>query len=59
LVWLSTQILVEEGGGVTATATPPATTSPMTNPAITFEKVDAFFMTATLAFLPENSFNKN
>ena len=46
LVRLSTQTFVGGVSGVTATATPPAITAPITKPAITFVNVDTEFMGA-------------
>ena len=44
LVRLSTQTFVGGVSGVTATATPPATTAPITKPLITFVNVETEFM---------------
>ncbi|NDD60224.1 MAG: hypothetical protein EB011_02835 [Actinobacteria bacterium] len=56
---LSTQIFVREFVGVTATATPPATTAPMTNPIMILENVDSGLMRVTLSCDSENFFNGN
>ena len=45
--------------GETATATPPATTAPITKPLITLVNVDTVFMRETLSLLPERTFNGN
>ena len=52
LVRLSTQTFVGGVSGVTATATPPATTAPVTKPIITFENVETGFMARNLPFFP-------
>ena len=59
LVRLSTHTFVGGVSGDTATATPPATTAPITNPLITLVNVDTVFMRQTLSLLPERSFNGN
>ena len=59
LVRLSTQTLVGGMSGVTATATPPATTAPVTKPLITLANVDTVFMGQTLSFFPERFFKGN
>jgi hypothetical protein len=59
LVRLSTQTFVGGVLGVTATATPPATTAPARNPIITFENVDSGFMEGTFTFFPERIFKTN
>ena len=59
LVRLSTQTFVGGVSGVTATATPPATTAPITKPLITLVNVDREFMGRTLSLFPERFFNLN
>ena len=59
LVRLSTHTFVGGVLGVTATATPPATTAPVTKPVITFVNVEIVFIWRTLSLLPERFFNVN
>lgn len=58
-VRLSTQTFVGGVSGVTATATPPATTAPMTKPLITLVKVDSVCMSVTQSSFSEKILNGN
>jgi len=58
-VLVFTQTLVGGVSGDTATATPPATTAPITKPLITLVNDEIEFMEWTLSLIPERFFKTN
>jgi hypothetical protein len=58
-VLLSTQTFVGGLSGVTATATPPATTAPITKPTMTLLKVETVAMRHTSSLFSEKNLNGN
>ena len=58
-VRLSTHTFVGGISGDTATATPPATTAPITKPLITLVNVETVFIGGTLSLFPGRFFNRN
>jgi hypothetical protein len=57
LVRLSTQTFVGGRSGVTATATPPATTAPITKPIMSLLKVETVCMAFTQSLFSEKNLN--